>query len=116
MKHLESEIQRAFFRALSYHQEWRWIHSVPNAGKRGKAVAGIMKAEGMTAGVWDVHVPYPRQGYHGMYIEFKAGVNGLTKAQKEFGEAMEREGYRMEVHRDAFEAYQAVKKYMTGAF
>ena len=50
MKHLESNIQRAFVRwfRLQYPEYALNLTSVPNGGLRSKTEAAIMKAEGMT--------------------------------------------------------------------
>lgn len=56
MKHLESNIQRAFVRwfRLQYPEYALNLTSVPNGGLRSKTEAAIMKAEGMTAGAADL--------------------------------------------------------------
>src|SRR4051794_30465888 len=37
----------------------KWLHAVPNGGERSKAVAGMMKAEGVKPGVADIFWPVP---------------------------------------------------------
>jgi len=31
------------------------------------------------AGIWDIFVPIPAKGFHGMFVEMKFGSNRLTK-------------------------------------
>jgi hypothetical protein len=69
------------------------LHAIPNGGKRGKVTAAKMKAEGQLAGVPDLFLPAARRGYHGMYIEMKAGYNRPTPSQKEMMDALAESGY-----------------------
>jgi hypothetical protein len=67
---------------------------------------------GLTAGVWDVFVPVPSSGCHGLYIELKAGHNGLTNEQTSFRAALEPLGFRFVVCRSWLEAVRAVCEYL----
>jgi hypothetical protein len=116
MKQTEHHIQSAYFHAISYHPEWKWIHATPNGGKRNYVVAAKLKGEGVKSGVWDVHIPYPRHGAPGAYIEFKAPKGKLTENQTQFRDDLAKEGYRFFVCTDAAEAYRITKIYMEGAF
>jgi hypothetical protein len=114
VRDIEHQIQVAYFVAISYHAEWRWIHAIPNGGKRSKAVAGKMKAEGVKRGIADVFIPYPRKGAGGMYIEFKAPKGKQTEEQRGFQAHCIAEGYVYAVCFTASEAYDATKRYMEG--
>jgi len=98
-------MQRTFFQWLSLmggkFPELLTAYAIPNGGSRGKTEARKFKAEGVVAGVWDVHLPiisYVRHGsitddpmsgrFHGMWIEFKVKPDKLSKAQIEFRERM----------------------------
>lgn len=73
MRHIESNIQKSFvtwFR-LQFPEYALNLTSVPNGGLRGKREAGILKAEGMTAGSADLLLLVPRGGYGALGIEFK---------------------------------------------
>jgi hypothetical protein len=74
--------------------ELQLLYAIPNGGHRMKAVAGKLKAEGVKAGVPDLCLPVARGGYHGLYIEMKAGANRATKPQKTWITALSRQGYR----------------------
>ena len=41
----------------------------------------------------DIMLPAARAGYHGLYIELKAGENTTTKKQKEWLEYLRQQGY-----------------------
>ena len=43
-----------------------------------------MKRQGVKAGVPDICLPVARNGYHGLYIELKAGKNKATKNQEKW--------------------------------
>ena len=71
--------QVAIFQWLLWHEarypELAMIFAVPNGGKRAPRTAVAMKAEGQKAGVPDIWCPIPRNGYHGLIIEFKSDIN-----------------------------------------
>ena len=86
--HYEHEQQVALFRwrdlSLHTYPELKWMHSYPAAARRSPRQGAWMKAEGMRAGIWDIHVPWPVQKYTGCYIEMKSLGNKLTPEQEEF--------------------------------
>lgn len=103
----EDAIQSAYFCALvpyiRQHPDLRWIHAIPNGGDRNMAVASTLKATGVRSGVWDVHVPVPKNTSPGMWLEFKRPKyrstknGGLSDNQLAFGWAMNSLGYHMRV-------------------
>lgn len=104
--------QVALFQALALHPECRWIHAVPNGGYRSKTTAVNLRNEGVKKGVWDLFCCYPRNGFHGMYIEMKFGRNKLTEEQEAFRSHCEAEGYYCIVAYSWQDAYQAIMGYM----
>lgn len=116
MRHIESNIQRAFvawFR-LQFPDYALNLTSVPNGGARRKVEAAIMKAEGMTAGAADLLLLVPRGGYGAMGIEFKTTQKDSRQspAQKRWQEAFERVGNKYVIVRTFDEAVEAVKNYL----
>lgn len=83
----ESGHQEALFSWAAYRTglmpELQYMYHVPNGGKRDKATAAVLKRQGVKAGVPDIMLPAARAGYHGLYIELKAGENTTTKKQKD---------------------------------
>lgn len=71
----------------------KWMHAIPNGGYRHKATAAKLKAEGVKRGVPDIYLPFPTRGYHGLYIEMKAGRNKTTPEQTEYLEWLNDVGY-----------------------
>lgn len=70
------------------------LFAIPNGRKRTKAEAGMLKAEGVKAGVPDLMLPTKGSwNEHGLFIEMKADDGKLSKAQGEFAVMVEGEGY-----------------------
>src|SRR5262245_8907913 len=69
------------------------LFAIPNGGKRSKAVAGKLKAEGVKAGVPDICLPVARRGYHGLFIELKAEGGQVTELQELFIERVSEQDY-----------------------
>lgn len=104
-RHLEDDLQMLEVKLfeIQYPQYAEDLIAIPNGGKREKKIgrdgkffcpsAKRMKAMGVKAGVYDLFIPVPRAGYHGLWIENKVGKNGLSDAQEIFGERMRFRGY-----------------------
>ena len=70
--------------ARPQYPELEWLFAVPNGGHRHAVTAMKLKNEGVKPGVFDLFLPTPRGGYHGLFIEMKFGKNELTDNQIEF--------------------------------
>jgi len=82
---------------VKYYPHLAALYAVPNAAKRSKVMGAQMKAEGLKAGVNDIHLPAPIGGYTGLWIEMKYGYNKLTDLQREWADLMRWLGHRTEV-------------------
>ena len=113
---VEAQEQRAFFVWLRLHArahpELRWVHAIPNGLWLGPKRGADAVELGLTAGVWDVFVPVPSSGCHGLYIELKTGRNGLTAEQASFRAALEPLGFQFAVCRSWLEASNSVCEYL----
>lgn len=93
----ESGHQEAIFSWCDYNKgrypELELLHHVPNGGKRDAATARALKRQGVKAGVPDLVLPVPRGGYHGLYIELKAGKNKTTELQNWWLHKLAEQGY-----------------------
>jgi hypothetical protein len=94
----ESVEQICLFRWAAYseaaHPELRLMYHIPNGGKRNITTAKRLKAEGVKAGVPDVHLPVPRGKYHGLYIELKKQKGNITtENQDSWLAALSEQGY-----------------------
>lgn len=88
------------------------LFAIPNGGHRHKATAARMKAEGVKAGVPDCFLAVPAQGYHGLFVEMKAGKNRTTKKQKKWIKDLQAQGYAAEVCYGADAAQRAIADYL----
>lgn len=96
----------------NYYPELRLLYHVPNGGSRNELEAVNLKKQGVRAGVPDLCLPVARGGYHGLYIEMKAGKNKPTEKQLEWIEALRDEGYAVSICW-GFEAARAeLEKYL----
>lgn len=117
-KHIASEAseQRALFQWAAIfegkHPELTLLHHVPNGGKRDKVTAALLKAEGVKSGVPDVCLPVARGGYHGLYIEMKAGKNKLSVNQETWLKQLTLQGYCTAVCYGWHEAAEVITKYL----
>lgn len=94
------------------HKDGLLLYHVPNGGKRDKATAAVLKRQGVKAGVPDIMLPAARAGYHGLYIELKAGENTTTKKQKEWLEYLRQQGYYTAVCYGWQPAAQLIEQYL----
>ncbi len=92
--------------------ELRFMFAVPNGGHRHPAVAGKLKAEGVKAGVLDIHLPAARAGFHGLWIEMKAGKNRPTAEQFLWMDYLRGAGYCVRLCYSAKDAQKAIEEYL----
>lgn len=90
----------------------RWLHAIPNGGKRHVAVALKLKAEGVKSGVADLFLPHAAQGYHGLYIEMKRKGGRQQESQIDFEVFCLKQGYSCETCEGADEAIKILKWYL----
>lgn len=88
------------------------IFHVPNGGSRNVLEAANLKAEGVKAGVPDLCLPVPQQGFHGLYVEMKWGKNKTTENQDWWLAQLEQLGYKTEVCYSAEAALIIISKYL----
>lgn len=98
--------------SLGKYPELQLLFHVPNGGYRSTATAGRMKAEGVKAGVPDLFLPVARQGYHGLFIEMKAGRNKPTAYQTQWLENLSNQGYLAVVCYGWEEAAKVLTEYL----
>ena len=124
MRNLEEQEQTAVFRWArmqeGVHPELALLHHIPNGGARSKATAGRLKAEGVKAGIPDICLPVPKNGYGALYIELKVSENkalGVRKGrvsdcQAAMLKSLSDYGNRAVVCYGAEEAIRAIKEYI----
>lgn len=116
MQSMESEHQKALFEwarfAQAVHPELEWLHHVPNGGKRDRATAARLKAEGVKAGVPDIVLPVARGGYFGLYIELKVDGGKTSANQDRWLDALYDNGYMAVVCYGWTAARQVIEGYL----
>lgn len=108
----EHDIQVACVNWFRYKYPKYLIWAIPNGGERNKIVAKRLKDEGVSRGVPDLHIPVAMNGYHGLYIEMKAGRNKPSDDQLTIMEKLTNEGYKCVVCWSLDEFIVAVNDYM----
>jgi len=117
---LERDEQTLLFEWAEYaectYPELRWLHHIPNGGRRSSREAHYLRLEGVKAGVPDICLPVPRGGYGALYIELKRKRGGVvSKEQKKWVEGLNAVGNKAVVCRGFEEARDAIIAYMKGA-
>ena len=97
---------------LGVYPELRWLHAIPNGGRRDKAEAAHLKRQGVKSGVPDLHLPVARGNYHGLYIEMKVGKNKPTENQKRWINGLKFNGYAVAICYSAAAARQIIIEYL----
>lgn len=116
-RHIESHIQRnclTWFR-LQYPELRLVLFAIPNGGARNKREAGILKAEGVTAGVADMILLTPSGSYGALCIEFKTEDGSQRQSQKEWQQAAETAGNKYVIVRSIEDFIREINTYLRPA-
>ena len=104
--------------------EWfRWQYpklkliAIPNGSNKSRAQAAVMKMTGLVAGVLDLFLITPSDGFHGLWLEAKVVYasgkkNYMSEEQKEFKAYVEDRGYKAVVFYTFEEFKEAVESYL----
>ena len=104
----EHEEQREFVQWLRQTHPSVRVYAIPNGGHRGASQGARLKAEGVTRGVPDLHVPALR-----LWIEFKRADGGtVSKEQKDWHEYLRGLGDCVVVAKGKEQAVDAFQKLM----
>lgn len=88
------------------------LFSIPNGGHRNKITAGIMKAEGVVAGVPDLLLAYPKGDYAGLFIEMKTPKGTITPNQTTMISELRRVGYKVVICRTIDDFINETENYL----
>ena len=88
------------------------LYHIPNGGSRNRIEAANLKRQGVKAGVPDLCLPVARSGFHGLFIEMKAGKNTTTEKQEEWISALRKQGYAAEVCYGWERAAEVITQYL----
>lgn len=90
----------------------RLLH-IPNGGSRHPAEAVHLKRLGVRAGVPDLLLPYPANGYCGLWIEMKSKTGKVSALQKDWIEWLSSVGYKTAVCYVMDEARKVIEEYLS---
>jgi hypothetical protein len=89
------------------------LFAIPNGGHRDVRTAARLKVEGVKAGVPDLCLPVARGGYHGLWIEMKAGpTSRVQPSQREWHAALRAQGYAVRVAFGWESARRTIERYL----
>ena len=86
--------------------------AINNSGRKKPISYGRDLAEGLLAGVADVCVPYPTEGGHALFLEFKTPKGKPTERQLEFGEFCLDYHYNYKIVRSVDQAITAINQHI----
>jgi hypothetical protein len=97
---------------LQYPQYAHNLFSIPNGGKRDKATAGKLKAEGALAGVADLQLARHSGQYGALFIEMKTRTGRQADTQRNWQQLIEKDGYKYVICRSLSEFMEAINDYL----
>lgn len=97
---------------MRVYPELKWLYHCPNGGSRNRAEAVKFKQMGVKAGVSDLHLPYPKGIYCGLFIEMKYGNNRQQDTQKVFLADMAEAGHFVATCYSAEETVKVLEEYL----
>ena len=112
MRHEESTLQIGCVRWFRYQFPGLTLFAIPNGGNRNLVTALIMKREGVLAGVADLFLAFPSQGFHGLWVEMKTTKGRQSTEQKRLQTDMEKQGYKYVVCRSFEEFKNEIENYI----
>jgi len=114
MRHDESRIQQACVRwfRCQYPALARLLFAIPNGGRRSRIEAAIMQSEGVTPGVPDLMLAYPRNGAPGLFVEIKSESGTATHYQRDMINLLSHAGYTVAVCRSLDQFIETIKNYL----
>lgn len=106
--------QQEQFRVVAWiHRQNLIVHHSPNGGYRDYREGAKFKRLGVSAGYPDLHLPYARKGFHGLFIELKRVKGGrLSDPQIFWRDFLMKEGYAWYEAKGADECINIIQDYL----
>lgn len=115
----EDDLQRAIITwantQVDKYPELKWLHAIPNGGRRDAKEAMALKSQGVKAGILDLSLDVPRGGFHGLKIELKKPVGKCLRESKEQTEYIDfciDQGYECIVSNDFEQVKRLIVSYL----
>lgn len=112
MKQLEHKLQCACVRWFRLQHPNILCFAIPNGGARSALTGAMLKAEGVVAGVPDLMIAVPKNGYAGLFVEMKVKPNRPSKEQVQVIKRLEDTGYKVAVCYSFDEFVKIVSDYL----
>ena len=106
MKESEHVIQCQAIQWIRQHTPYV-CYAIPNGGSRGRRQGAALKAEGVLAGIPDLHIPLLA-----LFIEMKTPIGKVSPVQKEMHERLRKDGQTVEVCRSVDDVMRVVTEHM----
>jgi hypothetical protein len=94
------------------YPDLRGAFAIPNGFLDSKSKRIRATQEGVLSGVPDIFIPWPKNGHHGLFLEFKKPGGRVTKAQQDYLNLMASRGYKAQVVFGLREALEVLKAYI----
>ena len=107
----ESQEQRQLIQWCRTDPKFQYLFHIPNESVGGHGWIIRNRQLGVKAGVPDLFYPVPMHGYHGLFIEMKAGRGRLSMEQRKWIKALTDLGYKGIVAHGGEEARTALEEY-----
>ena len=90
------------------------IAAIPNGGDRTASERVRLHSEGVLAGMPDLCVLEPKNGFHGLFLEMKTKAGVVSSKQSAVGLQLNAKGYLCLVSRSAPDAIKIIEDYLNG--
>ena len=90
------------------------IAAIPNGGDRTASERVRLHSEGVLAGMPDLCVLEPKNGFHGLFVEMKTKAGVVSSKQSDVNLQLNAKGYRAVIARSAAEAIKTIEDYLNG--
>ena len=90
------------------------IAAIPNGGDRSPLERVRLHSEGVLAGMPDLCVLEPKNGFHALFVEMKTKAGVVSAKQSAVGLQLNAKGYRSVVARSAADAIKTIEEYLNG--
>ena len=91
------------------------IAAIPNGGDRTASERVRLHSEGVLAGMPDLCVLEPKNGFHALFVEMKTKAGVVSSKQSAVNLQLNAKGYRAVVARSAAEAIKSIEDYLNGS-
>ena len=114
----EKKLQCSLIKAVSKtllpkHPELALLYHIPNGELRDVRTAIALKRMGVLKGVPDLHLPVPRKGYAGLWLELKVETFETSPWQEAVHKMLRQYGHKVEVVRSVPQGLEILTDYLS---